>query len=132
MNQPQQGTQPELKQSQVGPAYAPQRPSVTPDGRTEAVAAPRVDDDWRRWIAENVMLEGTRESIVNAMVAGGISPQEATRELDLAIQSPYLKGAEILRNRLKKRDWLLATYRKINRMHAASGEVERRHKLSRK
>ena len=47
------------------------------------------------------------------------------------MRSPYIKGSELLLNRLKKRDWLLAVYRKSNRLHPQSAEIERRHKLSR-
>jgi hypothetical protein len=96
-----------------------------------APASPRVDDEWRRWIAENLMVEASPQSIIEAMVASGISPQEADHETNLALKSPYVRGSELLRTRLKKRDWLLATYRKLNRMHARSGVIERRHKLSR-
>ena len=75
-----------------------------------------MDDDWRRWIAENLMLEMPLESMVRAMVAARIPERDAAQEIDLALQSPYLKGAARLQNRLRKRDWLLATYRKSNRL----------------
>ena len=65
------------------------------------------------------------------MTANGISRDDALHEVGLALESPYLRGAELLRNRLRKRDWLLATYRKINRLHPLAGEVDRRHKLRR-
>jgi len=65
------------------------------------------------------------------MKAAGIDHDEAAREIQLAQQSPYLKGSELLRNRFRKRNWLIATYRKINRLHPRSSEIERRHKLSR-
>nr|WP_237722468.1 cupin-like domain-containing protein [Singulisphaera acidiphila] len=90
-----------------------------------------VDDEWRRWIAENLLLDLSRESIIASMVDEGITLEEANREVDLATQSPYLKGANLLRHRLKKRDWQLSNYRKLNRLHRASGTIERRHKLSR-
>jgi len=105
--------------------FLPQSPSAP------AAASVRVDDDWRRWIAENLMLEGTPEDLLAAMKAAGIDHDEAAREIQLAQQSPYLKGSVLLRNRLRKRNWLIATYRKINRLHPRSGEIERRHKLSR-
>ena len=97
----------------------------------EAEAPPRVDDEWRRWIAENLLLGKSAESIQAAMKSRGISEHEASYEVGLAAQSPYLKGADRLRNRLKKREWLLSSYRKINRLHPDSREVVRRHKLSR-
>jgi hypothetical protein len=90
-----------------------------------------VTDEWRRWIAENLLLDADAGSLVRAMTANGISHEDALHEVGLALESPYLRGAELLRNRLRKRDWLLATYRKINRLHPRSGEVERRHKLRR-
>lgn len=102
-------------------------------GQNDSVepAPGQLDDEWRRWIAENLALELPRESIIDSMIAAGISREEAAREVDLAEQSPYLKGVALLRNRLKKRDWLLSNYRKLNRLHRASGIIERRHKLSR-
>jgi hypothetical protein len=90
-----------------------------------------VTDEWRRWIAENLMLGASRESILSKMVQGGLAPSESASEIDLAFQSPYLRGAERLCNRLSKRDWLLGAYRKLNRLRESSGEIERRHRLSR-
>lgn len=90
-----------------------------------------VDDEWRRWIAENVMLDETPERILEAMVSQGFARDVASREIEIAARSPYLRGSERLRNRLRKRDWQLATYRKLNRMHPDSGTIERRDKLPR-
>ena len=90
-----------------------------------------VDDEWRRWIAENLMIGQPPESILEAMESSGFDPDESAQEINLAIQSPYFKGSELLLNRLKKRDWLLAVYRKSNRLHPDSAEIEHRHRLSR-
>jgi hypothetical protein len=96
------------------------------------VAAPgKVNDEWRRWIAENLMVGAAPESARDAMIATGISPEEAAREVDLAVNSPYVRGSTLLLNRLKKRDWLLATYRKLNRLDPHSSAIERRHRLPR-
>ncbi len=94
-------------------------------------ATNRVDDPCRRWIAENLMVGASPQSILGTMVAGGYSPQEANYEINVALQSPYFLASERLMNRLRKRDWILANYRKLNRMHPKSSEVERRHTLSR-
>ncbi len=101
-----------------------------------AASSPRpgfrpVDDEWRRWIAENLLIGQPRDSILQIMIASGFDPQDSAREIAAAVESPYLKGAELLQNRLKKRDWLLTVYRKGNRLHPSSAEVERRHRLSR-
>ena len=89
------------------------------------------DDEWRRWVAENLMVGGTRESLLPILIGSGFSPQDAAREIDLAAQSPYLKAAERLTNRLKKREWLLASDRKLHRLHPGSGEIERKDRLPR-
>jgi hypothetical protein len=103
-------------------------PAARPDG---SGGVEGVDDEWRRWIAENLMLDGSRESILEAMVSRGIARSEAEREIDAALNSPYVRGSERLRNRLRKRDWLLGTYRKLQRLHPASAQIERRERLPR-
>ena len=100
--------------------------------RQETTAAtPKVDDDWRRWIAHNLMLESSPEDVYAAMCQAGIAPQEAEKEVRQALESPYFRGADQLRNRMKKRDWLLETYRKINRLSPESDIIPRRHRLTR-
>ena len=69
--------------------------------------------------------------MLSAMTASGISRDEGLREVERAAESPYVKGAQVLRNRITKCDWLLSTYRKINRLHPVATEVPRRHRLGR-
>jgi len=95
---------------------------------TADLRPPMIDDEWRRWIAENLLLGGAPEGITSAMVDAGFSITEAAREIDLAIASPYLAGAERLTNRLAKRDWLIDTRRRLERLAPAG--IERRHRLS--
>jgi len=90
-----------------------------------------VNDEWRRWIAENIMIGQSPDSLLEAMESSGFSADESSTEIKAALESPYVKGSQLLRNRLQKRDWLLAVYRKINRLHPSSAEIERRHRLSR-
>jgi hypothetical protein len=96
-----------------------------------AAPARTIDDEWRRWIAENLLLDATPESILATLVASGFAREEGAREIRLAQQSPYLKGSERFRNRLRKRDWMLAAYRKLRRLDPGSGTIERRHRLPR-
>ncbi len=107
---------------------------VAQNGTTTALAAAepvssRITDEWRRWIAENLMLGASQESILDRMVAEGQSRSESASEINRALESPYLKAAHRLQNRLKKRDWMLATYRKLNRLRPESGEIERRERI---
>jgi hypothetical protein len=89
------------------------------------------DDEWRRWIAENLLVGAAPESILEVLRSCGFDPRDSAREVSLAQQSPYFRGSELLRSRLRKREWILSIYRKINRLHPRSTQVERRHKLSR-
>ena len=102
-----------------------------PAGADGPLATSRIDDEWRRWIAENLMLEESPERLLEVMITQGYSREESTHEIEQAMRSPYLRGSQLLRNRLKKRDWLLAVYRKINRTDPRSSAIDRRHKLSR-
>ena len=88
-----------------------------------------VDNEWRRWIAENLLLDGPPQSIYEQMLGAGIAHEEAVQEIQQAMSSPYIAGAQRLRNRLAKHDWVLETQRRMNRLRQA--DVPRRHKLSR-
>src|SRR5438105_4897600 len=115
---------PPPKDPQVaGPAAAGRAgpPDASANGPAEARPTRHVDDEWRRWIAENLLLERTWERILEAMVTSGVPAEEAAHEIELAAESPYIKGADLLRNRLRKRDWQLETYLKLNRLHSRSG-----------
>ena len=88
-----------------------------------------VDNEWRRWITENLLLDGLPQSIYEQMLRAGVPHEEAVHELQQAIASPYVHGAQRLKNRLAKHDWVLDNQRRMNRLRDA--EVPRRHQLSR-
>ena len=93
-----------------------------------------VTDDWRQWIAENLSLGGDPESLHRVMVEKDVDPYEAAREVQLAVASPYVRGARLaserIRNRLRKREWILEIHRKLARQSPRAGVVERRERLS--
>ncbi|AMO99290.1 cupin-like domain protein [Collimonas arenae] len=94
-----------------------------------------INDDWRRWIGENLVLGASPQSLSDVLVANGVRREEAEREVRMAFSSPYLQGASLaekrLQNRLKKHDWVLDIYRTLNRQTPDSNLIERRHQLSR-
>lgn len=96
-------------------------------GDTATLPPPRIDDEWRRWIAENLLLDSRPDEMQARMVAAGIDPAEAARELRAARQSPYVAGAQRLRNRLAKHDWVLDNQRRLNRL--LPHEIPRRERL---
>jgi hypothetical protein len=116
-----------VQQSGLG-RNADQHPSPN---QVDSTAQLRATDEWRRWIAENLLIDQAPDNILAAMQSAGFSTEESEHELKAAMDSPYIRGSELLRNRLKKRDWLLAVYRKNNRLHPHSDEIGRRHRLSR-
>jgi hypothetical protein len=89
------------------------------------------DDGWRAWIAENLVRGEPPEKLLSVLVSNGFDPAQASREIQLAQASPYLRGAERLANRIAKRDWVLDIRRKLARLIPGRNRVERRHKLSR-
>jgi hypothetical protein len=97
----------------------------------DSIPQPRADDAWRRWIAENLIVGVAPALLLAAMTSDGFSSEEAANELKAAEDSPYVKGSELLRNRLNERDWLLAVYREHNRLDPESGEIAHRHRLTR-
>ena len=90
-----------------------------------------VNDEWRRWIAENLMIGQSPESLLEAMTASGFSHEESASEINAAVRQPLPQGLGTVAQSAQKRDWLLAVYRKSNRLHPTSAEIEHRHKLSR-
>ncbi|WP_338848615.1 cupin-like domain-containing protein [Massilia sp. W12] len=95
----------------------------------QAAPAPRIDDSWRSWIAENLMLGGAPQDLARVLASQGFHVFEIERELQLALSSPYLRGVRRLQNRIAKRDWLLGIQQKLNRLRPPV--IERRAKLSR-
>jgi hypothetical protein len=94
-----------------------------------ATGGPALSDDWRRWIAENLMLDGRPEQIAAALAQNGCPPLLAKAEIERALASPYFQGSATLRRRLAKRDWILNGYRKIAASDPSGTEVPRLAKL---
>ncbi len=89
--------------------------TFTAAGNPTGAISRKMDDSWRRWLAENLMMEGSHESMVRVLAGKGYSEEESYQEIRRILRSPYFQGSWRLRNRLKKRDWLLTMYRKVRR-----------------
>lgn len=88
----------------------------------------RVDANWRRWIAENLMLGSPPPALTAVLTSNGISAAEAHNEIQAALHSPYLQGARRLANRVAKRDWVLNIQSQLNRL--GDDGIPRRERLS--
>ena len=87
-----------------------------------------IGDNWRRWIAENLMLGSAPDTLKAILTGNGIAPDQASREIASALRSPYLQGASRLVNRLAKRNWVLAIEQQLNQLNEPG--IERRERLS--
>ncbi|QFG23660.1 cupin-like domain-containing protein [Actinomadura sp. WMMB 499] len=92
--------------------------------------APPVEQ-WRRWIAENLLLGNPPEAIRAVLVRNAFTEADAAREVNAALESPYVQGGSRVANRLRKREWTLTVYGRLARMRASSGVIERRERPSR-
>lgn len=96
--------------------------------QSNVIGAARMTDEWRRWIAENLILDSHPQGLFEALVRAGVPVPEAHQEVNAALSSPYLLGAQRLRNRLGKHDWVLDNQHRMNRLR--SPEIPKIHKLS--
>src|SRR5205807_1587251 len=98
-----------------------------------------ITPEWRRWIAENLLLRKDPRTIVAAMQRDGFRPETAVAEVRAAQTHPYVAAAlgvqavpnPVLDARLKKRDWVLECYRRTARQATTFGQVPRVFKPSR-
>ena len=92
--------------------------------------ASAMDDNKRRWIAENLILGAKPEVIADALGRQGFSKKTIEAEIAAASSSPYLLGVQRAAARLRKRDWLLRTYEEHRRLLPNAAEIPRRTGIS--
>ncbi|UXY14903.1 cupin-like domain-containing protein [Chitiniphilus purpureus] len=90
-------------------------------------ASQAMTDEWRRWIAENLILGNDPQQLYHTLVGAGFGEAVARAEVQQAQASPYLAGAQRLKNRLAKHDWVLDCQRQLNQLR--NPEIPRRHRL---
>jgi hypothetical protein len=90
-----------------------------------------MDDSWRHWIGENLLLGNAPNVIAHRMVEGGFDYATAQHEVTSAANHPYIKAGMALDKKIKKRDWILDNYRLLAQESLSFGIIERKHKLSR-
>lgn len=124
----------------AGPCHLQVHQAAVPDGGETVYAAVSMGDDndslqitdeLRRWIAENLLLGTPPDGMARRLRSIGVSARRAVAEVALAADSPYVRGAARLQNRLKKRNWLLSVHRTLGRLRPESKGIERRILLSR-
>ncbi len=87
-----------------------------------------LDEVSRQQIAERLLSGEAADAVLAAMVREGLPIAAVSAEIAAAAGHPYMKAAGLLQARLAKRDWLLESRAKLERMQPA--EVARRDGLS--
>ena len=74
-----------------------------------------MNDEWRFWIAENLMLGAQAEDLKNILSNAGIDQQTVNNELATAHEHPYIKAGTKQTMRMQKREALLTTLDLLSR-----------------
>ncbi len=99
--------------------------SSSPNPAGQGLAA--IPDVWRRWVAENILLNVDVAAILERLVANGFAPGLAQREIEEARRHPYVAGAaDTLAKHGIKRSWFLDTLARLSRESSGWGTIERR------
>ncbi|MSR31189.1 MAG: cupin-like domain-containing protein [Gemmataceae bacterium] len=109
-----------------------------------AVGGSGISTEWRRWIAENLLLRIEPPVMLDLLVKNGIQADTAIREIQEAMNHPYVQAARGCLDaapragapsnseaRVAKRDWVLEIYRRSARQGSANGQVPHVSKPSR-
>lgn len=101
------------------------------DLNTLAETSQLLSDDWKQWIATNLLRGSQTESLVNILVAQGFSETLAWQEVQTAASHPYVLAGKSQSEKLKKRDWVLRSLSKLQEMSPHYGEVDVQFTISR-
>ncbi|MHA6721415.1 cupin-like domain-containing protein [Sphingomonas sp. RS2018] len=85
-------------------------------------------NDWRRWVAENILFDAPVEGMIETLLDNGFDPEVIRAELLMAMEHPYVAGGKRIAARLAKRDWVLAAIAKAAAMEPRLAAIERRHR----
>ncbi len=99
-------------------------------GQVDVTTTRKMTAELRRWIVENLLLDAAPDDLATNLLPLGLSRRETLREVDLARFHPYFLATQRVLNRLAKRDWLLTTYRKLDRLRRRPYQIERSGHLS--
>jgi Tfp pilus assembly protein PilF len=113
----------------VKPSSTPQYGQVMRQPAPGGVTGMQAPDDLRRQIAERLLAQEAPEAVAASLLTAGMAPDLVRREIQTALDHPYLQAGQAVAVRLKKRDWILNTYRTLDNLLPAT--VERKHRLSR-
>lgn len=86
----------------------------------------RLPPEWRRWLAENLMLDLDSQALVDALVSLGQDRAEVEREAERIALTPIYQAGRWIAERLRKTESLLGVYAELTRLTEPPGTIERR------
>jgi hypothetical protein len=89
-----------------------------------------LSDEWRAWIAENLLLRTPRADVVSLLVEQGVPQAVAEREVLVIERSPLLLGARKVARIVRRFEIVARLRRELEKVKATPSEVERRSQLS--
>lgn len=104
---------------------------VAVEGAANTNEALQLSNDWKQWLAFNLMNGIEHEHLVKVLQKEGFSGEVAWQEINAAKDHPYLAAGHSFVQKLKKRDWVLHSLSMLQEMSPNFGTVETRHQLSR-
>ena len=90
-----------------------------------------LDHSWKRWVAENKLLNISEQEITAILVRHGIKEQAVKEELQTLKDSPYFQAADSYTQLLHKRQSLAMIERELARLDPKYRTIERRSNVSR-
>lgn len=84
----------------------------------------RLNDEWRRWTAENLLLGAPMEPVAARLAELGAPAKLIADEIQSATASPYFHAGGTVAARLAKRDWVMDSLARLAAM-AMSADVPR-------
>lgn len=130
---PSGAPRPQAGPSLGGPALAG-GPSAGPGAQPTPVLVPpatrALPARWQEWLAQNLMRGAQPGELAGALAAHGQDPAAARALCDELAQGPALAAGRALHQQLRKRDWLLSCYQRLERAAERGDQIPRRHRLS--
>jgi hypothetical protein len=90
----------------------------------------RLSDEWRAWLAENVLLGVPRRELLETLGAQGVPAAIASREIDELVRSPLLLAANKVARLVRRHELIVRMKRAVDRLAASPRDVERRSRVS--
>lgn len=82
-------------------------------------------DEWRKWIAENLLLGNSQTTILATLKYHGFNPNESAKEIEKILTSPCFKAHQVVTQPLEKLKSHLKIYTQLQQLSSKSKRIDR-------